>query len=71
MILFCSTARQSLCVLFSISDSSVLFDFTCIIASERSSVYLHRVGAMNLSLMHSIVEIHFSTVYCSALPTMV
>ena len=23
MILFCSTARQSLCVLFSISDSSV------------------------------------------------
>ena len=66
MILFCSTARQSLCVLYPISDSSVPFDFaipSCIIASKRSSVYLHRVWAMNLSLMHSIVEIHFSTVY--------
>ena len=49
MILFCSTARQSMCVLYSISDSSIPFDFTipsCIIASERSSVYLHGVWAM-------------------------
>ena len=27
MILFCSTAHQSLCVLYSISNSSVPFDF--------------------------------------------
>ena len=39
------TARQSLCVLYPISDSSVPFDFaipSCIIAGKRSSVYLHK-----------------------------